>query len=128
VPRRRSRTVLISSTNPPRFRPNSQRPSRLSGTASPTFYVSPGTYSRCTDVTDLHHDATGCRDDCSGVAIVLELARLFATTSSPATSSRTSTGVQGLFGPSTFMATRMAGDGTDVPGIFTTTIVVHRIP
>src|SRR5215470_2702344 len=53
----------------------------LKGTASPErFYVVTGHLdSRVTDVLDFTSDAPGADDDGSGVAVVLELARLFAT-------------------------------------------------
>jgi hypothetical protein len=56
----------------------------LQGTASPQrFYVVTGHLdSRVTDVLDFTSDAPGADDDASGVAVVLELARLFATTRS----------------------------------------------
>jgi len=53
----------------------------LKGTASPErFYVITGHLdSRVTDVLNFTSDAPGADDDASGVAVVLELARLFAT-------------------------------------------------
>src|SRR5262249_44678818 len=53
----------------------------LQGTASPArFYVVTGHLdSRVTDVLDFTDDAPGADDDGSGVACVLELARVFAT-------------------------------------------------
>ncbi len=53
----------------------------LQGTASPErFYVVTGHLdSRVTDVLNFTSDAPGADDDGSGVAVVLELARLFAT-------------------------------------------------
>src|SRR5260221_7427669 len=59
----------------------------LQGTASPErFYVVTGHLdSRCTDVLDFTSDAPGADDDGSGVAVVLELTRLFATQQFPGT-------------------------------------------
>src|SRR5256885_7712413 len=53
----------------------------LQGAASPArYYVITGHLdSRVTDVMDFTSDAPGADDDGSGVAVVLELARLFAT-------------------------------------------------
>ena len=61
--------------------------------------------SRCTDVTDSVSDAPGADDDGSGVACVLELARLFATHQFPGTLVLATVDgeEQGLYG-STFMA------------------------
>src|SRR5215813_6590488 len=52
----------------------------IQGTASPErFYVITGHLdSRCTDVMDFTSDAPGADDDGSGVAVIMELARLFA--------------------------------------------------
>src|SRR5260370_14729964 len=59
----------------------------LKGTASPErFYVVTGHLdSRVTDVLNFTSDAPGADDDASGVAVVLELARLFATRQFPGT-------------------------------------------
>src|SRR5580693_3221625 len=59
----------------------------LKGTASPErFYVVTGHLdSRVTDVLNFTSDAPGADDDGSGVAVVLELARLFATRQFPGT-------------------------------------------
>src|SRR6266700_875187 len=61
----------------------------LQGTASPQrFYVVTGHLdSRVTDILDSTSDAPGADDDGSGVACVLELARLFAAHQFPAPSS-----------------------------------------
>src|SRR5882757_4028050 len=59
----------------------------LKGTASPErFYVITGHLdSRVTDVLNFTSDAPGADDDGSGVAVVLELARVFATHQFPGT-------------------------------------------
>jgi len=98
----------------------------LQGTANPErFYVITGHLdSRCSDVTDSVSDAPGADDDGSGVAVVLELARLFATKQFPGTLvfAAVSGEEQGLFG-STFMAQQMAAAGNDVQGMFSNDIV-----
>src|ERR1022692_1387282 len=98
----------------------------LKGTASPErFYVVTGHLdSRVTDVLDFTSDAPGADDDASGVAVVLELARLFATRQFPGTLvfAAVAGEEQGLYG-STFMATQMAAAGADVQGMFSNDIV-----
>jgi len=98
----------------------------LQGTATPQrFYVITGHLdSRCTDVLDFTSDAPGADDDGSGVAVVMELTRLFATHQFPGTIvfGVVSGEEQGLFG-STFMANQMAAAGNDVQGMFSNDIV-----
>ena len=98
----------------------------LKGTASPErFYVITGHLdSRVTDVLDFTSDAPGADDDASGVAVVLELARLFATRQFPGTLvfATVAGEEQGLYG-STFMASQMAAAGQDVQGMFSNDIV-----
>jgi len=100
----------------------------IKGTASPErFYVITGHLdSRCTDVLDGTSDAPGADDDGSGVAVVLELARVFSSTNHqfPGTLVlATVTGEeQGLFG-SAFMAQQMNADGKDVQAMFSNDIV-----
>src|SRR3984957_18179807 len=98
----------------------------LKGTASPErFYVITGHLdSRVTDVLNFTSDAPGADDDASGVAVVLELARLFATRQFPGTLvfATVAGEEQGLYG-STFMAAQMAKAGHDVQGMFSNDIV-----
>src|SRR6202046_3757072 len=98
----------------------------LQGTASPErFYVVTGHLdSRCTDILDFTSDAPGADDDASGVAVVLELARLFATRQFPGTVvfAAVSGEEEGLYG-SPFMAQQMAAAGNDVQGMFSNDIV-----
>jgi Peptidase family M28 len=98
----------------------------LHGTASPErFYVVTGHLdSRVTDVLDFTSDAPGADDDASGVAVVLELARLFATRKFAGTLvfATVAGEEQGLYG-STFMAAQMAAAGADVQGMFSNDIV-----
>ena len=98
----------------------------LKGTASPErFYVITGHLdSRVTDVLDFTSDAPGADDDASGVAVVLELARLFATRQFAGTLvfATVAGEEQGLYG-STFMAAQMAAAGHDVQGMFSNDIV-----
>jgi hypothetical protein len=98
----------------------------LKGTASPErFYVVTGHLdSRVTDVLNFTSDAPGADDDASGVAVVLELARLFATRQFPGTLVLATVAgeEQGLYG-STFMAAQMKAAGADVQGMFSNDIV-----
>jgi hypothetical protein len=98
----------------------------LQGTANPQrFYVVTGHLdSRVTDILDSTSDAPGADDDGSGVACVLELARLFATQQFPGTIifAAVSGEEEGLFG-STFMAQQMAAAGNDVQGMFSNDII-----
>ena len=98
----------------------------LQGTANPQrFYVVTGHLdSRVTDILDSTSDAPGADDDGSGVACVLELARLFATHQFPGTIifATVSGEEEGLFG-STFMAKQMAAAGNDVQGMFSNDII-----
>jgi hypothetical protein len=98
----------------------------LQGTATPArYYVVTGHLdSRVTDVLDFTSDAPGADDDGSGVAVVLELARLFATHQFPGTLvfATVAGEEQGLYG-SAHMAQQMAAAGNDVQGMFSNDIV-----
>ena len=98
----------------------------LKGTASPErFYVITGHLdSRVTDVLNFTDDAPGADDDGSGVAVVLELARLFATHQFPGTLvfATVAGEEQGLYG-SAFMAAQMKAAGNDVQGMFSNDII-----
>ena len=98
----------------------------LQGTASPArYYVVTGHLdSRVTDVLNFTSDAPGADDDGSGVAVVLELARLFATRQFPGTLvfATVAGEEQGLYG-SAHMAAQMKAAGADVQGMFSNDIV-----
>ena len=98
----------------------------MQGTANPQrFYVVTGHLdSRVTNLLDSTSDAPGADDDGSGVACVLELARLFATQQFPGTIifAAVSGEEEGLFG-STYMAQQMAAAGNDVQGMFSNDII-----
>jgi hypothetical protein len=98
----------------------------LKGTASPQrFYVVTGHLdSRVTDLLNFTDDAPGADDDGSGVACVLELARLFVTQRFPGTIvfAAVSGEEEGLFG-SSFMAQQMKSAGNDVQGMFSNDII-----
>jgi pimeloyl-ACP methyl ester carboxylesterase len=80
--------------------------------------------SRVTDVLNFTSDAPGADDDASGVALVLELARLFATHRFPGTLvfATVAGEEQGLYG-SAYMAAHMKAAGADVQGMFSNDIV-----
>lgn len=98
----------------------------LQGTATPArYYVVTGHLdSRVTDVLNFTSDAPGADDDGSGVAVVLELVRVFATQQFPGTLVLATVAgeEQGLYG-SAFMAAQMAAAGNDVQGMFSNDIV-----
>src|SRR6201989_2011761 len=98
----------------------------LQGTAAPErFYVITGHLdSRVTDVLNFTSDAPGADDDASGVAVVLELARLFATHQFPGTIVLATVAgeEQGLYG-SSFMAAQMAAGGNEIQGMFSNEIM-----
>jgi hypothetical protein len=98
----------------------------LRGTVSPDrVHVVSGHYdSRITDVLDFTGDAPGADDDASGVAVVLELARVFATrpTESTIVFVAFAGEEQGLFG-STYFAAQLKAAGTAVAAMFSNDIV-----
>ncbi|MFI8233662.1 M20/M25/M40 family metallo-hydrolase [Streptomyces sp. NPDC085900] len=98
----------------------------LRGSVTPDrVYVVSGHYdSRVTDVMDATSDAPGADDDASGVAVVLELARVMAKRRPAATIvfAAVAGEEQGLYG-STHLAELLKAAGTDVQGMFTNDIV-----
>jgi hypothetical protein len=98
----------------------------LHGTTAPErVHIVSGHYdSRVTDVLNFTADAPGADDDASGVAVVLELARVFATRPLESTVVFVAFAgeEQGLFG-STYMAARLKAAGTGVAAMFTNDIV-----
>ncbi|MFF4799800.1 M20/M25/M40 family metallo-hydrolase [Streptomyces sp. NPDC001351] len=98
----------------------------LRGSVTPErVYVVSGHYdSRVTDVMNATSDAPGADDDASGVAVVLELARVMATRRPASTIvfAAVAGEEQGLYG-STYLAQQLKAAGTDVQGMFTNDIV-----
>ncbi|WP_198351589.1 M28 family metallopeptidase [Streptomyces typhae] len=98
----------------------------LRGSASPDrIYVVSGHYdSRASDVMDATGDAPGADDDASGVAVVLELARVMATRRLGATVvfAAVAGEEQGLYGAA-HMAEQYKRQKADVQAMFTNDIV-----
>ncbi|MFG2102768.1 M20/M25/M40 family metallo-hydrolase [Micromonospora echinaurantiaca] len=98
----------------------------LRGETSPNrTYVITGHYdSRASDVMDAVSDAPGADDDASGVAVVMELARLMATRRTAATIvfAAVAGEEQGLYG-SAYLAGQLKAAGADVQGMFSDDIV-----
>ncbi len=98
----------------------------LRGSVHPErVYVLAGHYdSRASDVDDFTSDAPGADDDASGVAVLLELARVMATRESEATIvfAAVAGEEQGLYG-SGYLARTLREAGTDVQGMITNDIV-----
>ncbi len=88
-------------------------------------YVVSGHYdSRVTDVMDAESDSPGADDDASGVAAVMELARLMARARPAATVvfAAVAGEEQGLYGAN-HLAEQLAAAGADVQGMFTNDII-----
>ena len=100
----------------------------LRGTKSPDrVYVVSGHYdSMCSSPTDADCDAPGANDDASGVAVVLEAARVMAPHPFDATIVFIAVAgeEQGLVG-STYFAEQAKKNGIDIEGMFTNDIVGH---
>lgn len=98
----------------------------LRGSVTPErVYVVSGHYdSRVTDVMDATSDAPGADDDASGVAVVLELARVMAKRRPASTIvfAAVAGEEQGLYG-SAHLAQQLKAAGADVQGMFTNDIV-----
>ena len=98
----------------------------LRGSTTPErVYVVSGHYdSRCSDPLDAVKDAPGADDDASGVAVAMELARVFASRRPAATIvfAAIAGEEQGLFG-ARHMATLYKSAGTNVQAMFTNDIV-----
>ena len=98
----------------------------LTGSVSPQrVYVISGHYdSRVSDVMNFTSDAPGADDDATGVAAVLELARVMAVRKPKATIvfAAVAGEEQGLFGAA-HMAAEFKAAGTDVQGMFTNDII-----
>ncbi|MFJ6738923.1 M20/M25/M40 family metallo-hydrolase [Streptomyces sp. NPDC091279] len=98
----------------------------LRGSVTPErVYVVSGHYdSRASDVMDATSDAPGADDDASGVAVVLELARVMARRRPAATIvfAAVAGEEQGLYG-SAYLAQQLKDAGADVQGMFTNDIV-----
>ncbi|NUT26230.1 MAG: M20/M25/M40 family metallo-hydrolase, partial [Streptomyces sp.] len=98
----------------------------LRGSVTPDrVHVVSGHYdSRVTDVMDATSDAPGADDDASGVAVVLELARVLAKRRPASTIvfAAVAGEEQGLYG-SAYLAQQLKAAGADVQGMFTNDIV-----
>ncbi|MGW0165943.1 M20/M25/M40 family metallo-hydrolase [Streptomyces sp. NPDC003343] len=98
----------------------------LRGSVTPErVYVVSGHYdSRVTDVMDATSDAPGADDDASGVAVVVELARVMAKRRPASTIvfAAVAGEEQGLYG-ATHMAQQFKAASVDVQGMFTNDIV-----
>lgn len=99
---------------------------RLEGSTDPSrVYVVSGHYdSRVTDIDNYTDDAPGANDDASGVALVMELARIMATKSPRATILFVAVAgeEQGLYG-SRHLAQTLKNTSVNVEGMFTNDII-----
>jgi Zn-dependent M28 family amino/carboxypeptidase len=118
--------VQPPSTRIPNPTPITNVVATLRGSQTPdrVYVVSAHIDSRVTDVLNPDADEPGADDDASGVAMVLELARVLATHQPEATIVMTIVAgeEQGLFG-SAFQAAQYRASNTDVQGMFSNDIV-----
>ncbi|MFL6072089.1 MAG: M28 family peptidase [Mycobacteriales bacterium] len=94
-------------------------------TAPDRVYVVSGHYdSRVTDIMNFTSDAPGADDDASGVAVIMEMARVMSTRHTEATIMFCAVAgeEQGLYG-SAFLAQQLKAANTDVQGMFSNDIV-----
>jgi Zn-dependent M28 family amino/carboxypeptidase len=93
-------------------------------TPNRTYVVSGHYDSRVTDLANFTSDAPGADDDASGVAVVVEMARVLATHQPKSTIVLAAVAgeEQGLYG-STQLAAALKAQGADVQGMFTNDIV-----
>jgi Peptidase family M28 len=98
----------------------------LRGSTSPDriYLVSGHIDSRVTDVMNFTDDAPGADDDASGVAAMMELARVMARRAPEATIvfAGVAAEEQGLYG-SAFMASQYKAAGADIQGMFSNDII-----
>jgi hypothetical protein len=98
----------------------------LRGDSAPDrIYVVSGHYdSRVTDIMNSTSDAPGADDDASGVAVVMEMARVMATRQTEATIEFVAVAgeEQGLYG-SAYQAQQLKAAAADVQGMFTNDII-----
>lgn len=99
----------------------------IQGTDEPNrVYIITGHYdSRVSDLNNFTDDAPGADDDGSGVAVIMELARIMAQMPPPRATimlGAVAGEEQGLYG-SNFFAEQMKAAGMDVQGMFTNDIV-----
>jgi peptidase M28-like protein len=123
------RQTFVQPATPPRVPTDTSMTNVIAtirGVSAPDriYVVTAHLDSRASDVNDATSDAPGANDDASGVAVLLELARVLATRPLAATVMLGAVvgEEQGLFG-SAYMAQQLKNAGADVQGMFSNDIV-----
>ena len=123
------RQTFVQPATPPRVPTDTSMTNVIAtirGVSAPgrIYVVTAHLDSRVTDVNDATSFAPGANDDASGVAVLLELARVLATRPLAATVMLAAVvgEEQGLFG-SGYMARQLKAAGADVQGMFSNDIV-----
>jgi hypothetical protein len=124
---------FVQPTTPPRIPQDTvitNVVATLHGSTNPerVYVISGHIDSRATDVLDFESEQPGADDDASGVAVVMETARVMATHQPEATIVFTVVAgeEQGLFG-SAFQAAAYKAAGTDIQGMFSNDIVGNSV-